>query len=153
MRHVIVEREGDTSDGRGRYVRVAVSEAEFCAARRAQCEWQLWRLTQDQLSLLERRVPSRLWLYVACNSDPALGGPGATIGTWWDDASYALKTIEEDVSDEKHVVYRDPRKHAKYYAVVDGRDEAAMKRILAENWEDDGLVEGWRGWVKSMTQM
>lgn len=141
MRRLIIEPH---TTGGGRFISKWVDEAEFRSLQRAQCEWQLGRITQDQVALVQRDVPFHFWIYAACNSDPALNAPGCSIGTWWDDPVFPLCEIERDAH---HQVYRMPQAHAKYFAVVDGRDEAPLAAMLAHNWDED-LAEDWRAWLK-----
>lgn len=152
MKTITVEA---TATDEGRYVAKPVSNDEFAAAASAQRDWQLGLITADEEELRAAGVPECFWLYVACNSQPNIAEAATGLGTWWDKREHATALIEDDIA-EGHV-YADPTHHAKFFAVVDGRDAGNVRRIIFETWDEEDaydMEEAWKRWVtRALKQM
>jgi hypothetical protein len=138
---IVLRSDWVEGDEKGRYERMKVTEEDYQKAVEQQQTWQMGRLADDEDALDKNKVPRRDWVYVSCNSDPAQGNEfAAQVGTWWADRASLEAVIHYDIA--HGCVYSDPRQHAKYCAVVDGRDMNNIKRILAGSWDKE-MTEGW----------
>lgn len=130
--------------GGDRFYDKTVSKEAFEAAAVAQRTWQIGLIEAYEKQLRVTGIPESFWLYVArIGVDVKEGQPSTGLGTFFREREIALEYIEHDII--QSFVYLDPARHAKRYAVVDGREPDNVKRMIPASW-DESMDLAWRAW-------